>query len=237
MTDYIHKYLDDLYRSKINQKDILKKEQISRSKLKKDMEKAGVLTPQQWGRKIDTGIPDLDRHMKSTYLGIVTRCNGRVNRNNKYALEHYKGMEYLPIDKWVEFCKKNRKILIKLWNSYIEHNKELKYQISIDRIDNSKGYVLGNIQFVSHGFNSWKRNVNPLKVKKSNEKWEYFMSGEEASKHYGIRRQSIGDLLRGQYREISKKFEVKHSTVEEVLKSNNIDTLENYYYRLKMFED
>lgn len=229
MTNYIHKYLDDLYHLKTTQKEIIEIEKISRSKLKKDMETEGILTPQQWNRRIDTGISELDKHMKNTYSGMATRCKG--NSSNKYVLKSYKGKEYLSIDEWVKFCNQNKKRLIELWKLYIEHDRELKYQISIDRIDNNKGYTKENIQFASHGFNSWKRNINPLKVKKENGDWRYFMSAEEGSKYYKVRRQSIGDLLRGQYREISNVFEVEHSTVSEVLEANNINTLEDYYYK------
>ena len=108
--------------------------------------------------------------------------------------------------------------------------------ISIDRINNDKGYTVDNIQFVSVGFNSWKRNINPVRVCKEDDGWRYFMSGEEGSEYYNIRRQSIGDLLRGQFRQIKNIYKVEKSTVDEVLIHNNIPTLEDYYNKLnKLF--
>lgn len=230
MTIYLHKYLDDFYHLKISQKDIMERENISRNDLRKDIKNAGILTPQQWRGKINTGIKELDKKLNEIYSGIATRCNG--NTNDKYKLKVYDGLDYLSIIEWVEFCNNSKDKLLNLWDDYIKNNKETKYVISIDRIDNNRGYIIDNIQFVSFGFNSWKRNINPLRVCKENNEWEYFMSGEEASRYYNIRRQSIGDLLRGQYREISNLYEVEKSTIEEVLFYNDISTLENYYNKI-----
>lgn len=227
MTIYLHKYLDDFYHLKISQKDIMERENISRNDLRKDIKNAGILTPQQWRGKINTGIKELDKKLNEIYSGIATRCNG--NTNDKYKLKVYDGLDYLSIIEWVEFCNNSKDKLLTIWRNYLDNNKEAKYMISIDRIDNDKGYILDNIQFVSFGFNSWKRNINPLRVCKGSNEWEYFMSGEEASKYYNIRRQSIGDLLRGQHREISNVYKVEESTTKEVLFHNNIQSLEEYY--------
>lgn len=230
MADYLNKYLDDLYHLKISQKDIMECEKINRSDLIKDMEYTGLLTPHQWRAKINTGVKELDKKLNEIYSGIATRCIG--NTNDKYKLKVYDGLDYLSIIEWVEFCNNTKTKILNLWDDYIKNNKETKYMLSIDRIDNNKGYVIDNIQFVSFGFNSWKRNINPLKVCKENGEWKYFMSGEEGSKYYNLRRQSIGDLLRGQYREISNAYKVKKSTVKEVLLQNNISTLEDYYNKI-----
>lgn len=230
MTIYLHKYLDDFYHLKISQKDIMERENISRNDLRKDIKNAGILTPQQWRGKINTGIKELDKKLNEIYSGIATRCNG--NTNDKYKLKVYDGLDYLSIIEWVEFCNNRKDKLLTIWRNYLDNNKEAKYMISIDRIDSDKGYILDNIQFVSFGFNSWKRNINPLRVCKENGEWKYFMSGEEGSKYYNLRRQSIGDLLRGQYREISNAYKVEKSTVKEVLLQNNISTLEDYYNKI-----
>lgn len=229
MTDYLHKYIDDLYHLKISQKDIIEYEKVNRNELRKDLKTAGFLTPQQWRGKINIGVKEIDTKLSEIYSGIATRCNG--NTNDKYKLKTYKGLEYLSIIEWVEFCNNNKDKVLSLWGDYIKNNRETKYVISIDRLDNNKGYTVDNIQFVSFGFNSWKRNINPFKVRKEKEDWKYFMSGEEGSKYYNLRRQSIGDLLRGQHREISNMYKVEHSTIEEVLIRNNISTLEDYYMK------
>lgn len=231
MTSCINKHIEDLYHLRITLKEILEKEGISRSKLRKDMKELGLLTPQQWYREIDTGIADLDIHMQKLYSNLVKRCKGQ--NKDKYSLKHYKGLEYLAVNEWVEFCNQNKDRLIDLREKFTNSGNNLKWQITTDRIDNDKGYTLDNIQFVHLGFNSWKRNINPLRVRKVNKDWLYFMSGEEASKYFGIRRQTMGDLLRGHYREVGKQFEVEKSTIDEVLKATKTNTLEDYYYSLQ----
>lgn len=223
--DYLDKYLDDLYHLKTNFEKITKQENISRSKVDNDFKQKGLITPRAYYGAIDTGIEELDFTLKQKYNSMVTRCNG--NNNNKYH-EIYNGMKYIPIYEWVEFCNSQKDLLIDMWDDYTLHNKELKYAISIDRIDNNKGYEKDNLQFVTHGYNSWKRNIRPISVK-HNEKTNYFMSCEEGSEHYGIRRQTIGDLLRGVKRKVSDDYEVKNSTIEDVLRENNISKPIEYY--------
>lgn len=225
MTDYLDKYLDDLYHLKTNFQRISEKENISRSKVGSDLKTKGLISPWIYYGMIDTGIEELDNKLKEKYNSIVTRCNG--NNNNKYH-EVYHGMEYLPIYEWVNFCNNNKELLNNMWNVYISNNKNIKYAISIDRIDNDKGYIKGNLQFVTHGYNSWKRNIRPVSVE-HNGKIDYFMSCEEGSEHYGIRRQTIGDLLRGVNRQVRNEYEVKHSTIEKVLKENNVSSTIEYY--------
>ncbi len=70
-----------------------------------------------------------------------------------------------------------------------------------------------------------------IRVIRLNEDWKHFLSCEEASLFYGIRRQSIGDILNG--RELyHSKYKVENSTVEEVLKHNNVSSTKEYYEKI-----
>lgn len=223
--DYLDKYFDDLYHLKTNFQAISQAEGFSRSKVGTDFKATGLISPRKYYAMIDTGITELNEKLKQKYNGIVTRCNG--NTNDEYLLM-YKGMEYLPINEWVDLCNDNRKQLNELWGSYIAGGRKRKHTISVDRIDNKKGYLKDNIQFVSMGFNAWKRNLNPVVVVHKNVT-RYFMTCEEASEHYDLRRQTIGDLLRGEYREVAGDYGVKSVTVEKVLRKSDKATLIDYY--------
>ncbi len=48
-----------------------------------------------------------------------------------------------------------------LWR---ENNYQRKYAPSIDRIDNTKGYSLDNLRFISQAFNSIKDKLKPIKI-------------------------------------------------------------------------
>ena len=226
MTSYLDKYLDDLYKLKISIVEVSRLEGISRVTVDRELKRRGLISPRGYYKKINTGNAELDLKMKQRYNSIVTRCNG--NNNNKHHHKHYKGLDYLPIYEWVDFCDINKETLLDMWEVYDDNNHELRLAISVDRIDNDKGYTVDNMQFVTHGLNAWKRNITPLSVT-HNGKTRYFMSGEEAGNYYGIRTQSISDILRGQKRLIQKDYQPNWSNKETVLSENNVGSLDEYY--------
>jgi len=226
----LNKYLVDYYRLKISMKDICKKEGISGTKFYSELDKMGLLPVRVWYGKMDTGIEELDTMLKGKYASIVKRCNGSPTYAHATL---YIGKEYMPIYEWVEYCNKHKNPLTTMWQKYIDNKRKSRFAISIDRVDDSKGYIKDNIQFTTYGFNSWKRNNRPVSVTHK-EETSYFMSCEEASRFYGIRRQTIGDILRGVNRRIAVDFEVKPSTIDDVLAHSGVQTLQEYYN--KVFE-
>ena len=173
---------------------------------------------------IDTGDKALDKTLKIKYSSMSNRCRGKAT--DKYG--HYNGLAYMSVFEWRDFCNSNKGILLEMWCNYIDRGKKLKYAISIDRIDERKGYIIDNVQFRINGFNSWKRNLFPVKVTHNNVEM-FFMSSEEASRYYGLRRQDIGECLNKAKYHI-KGYEVESSDVERVLMETNIKTLEEYYF-------
>lgn len=113
------------------------------------------------------------------------------------------------------------------WDRYINNNKNLKYAISIDRIDKNKGYILDNIEFVTHGFNSWKDNITPIEVIFKDKKY-YFLSSEEGSRYFGEYARVIGACLRKEFH-CKKEYIVNISIVRKVLKNKNAINLKEYY--------
>lgn len=222
----IKDYLDDYYRLKISLDEICKKEGIVQSTFYRYLERNELLSRRKYYSLIDTGIEELNEKLKIKYSDIVKRCTGKPSYENKC----YDGKHYMPIYEWVEFCNSNKGILLKLWDNYIKHNKSLKYSISIDRIDNDKGYTTDNVEFVPYSYNAWKRNVRPIKVTNNN-KNRFFMSCEEGSKFYNLGRQTFGKILNNaKYH--NRDFGVEHATIEEVLRNNNISDLKQYHERV-----
>ena len=220
--------LDDYYKLKVRTKDLAKRIRISQSLLYKKLDELGYKPPRVYYGMLDLGDEELNTRMKDKYASIVKRCNGADSIPFSFL---YDGKDYMPIYDWVNFCLKHKALLVDMWEKYIESGREFRLNISIDRIDNSKGYIEDNIRFTTQGFNAWKRNIRPIRVT-HNKKDNYFMSCEEAARHYGIRRQSIGDILRGVNREIAGKYQVEHSNAKEVLKKNNVNSLDKYYTRV-----
>ncbi len=219
----IERYLNDYYKVKLSPKEICKKIDVNQTTFHRKVKKMGLLTRTQWYKKINTGIPELNQILKVKYGSMANRCNGKTTDYYGY----YKGKPYMSICEWADFCNKNKNILIALWQQYINQDRDNKYAISIDRLDNNGGYVKNNMHFVTHGFNSWKRNINPIRVTEGG-KDNYFMSCEEASRYYGLRKQTIGECLSNKKYHMKGYF-VERETIEIVLKNKRCNDLKDYY--------
>lgn len=221
------KYLEDYYKLKISLKEICEKENVVQSTFYRYLKDNGLLSRRKYYGKINTGIKALDENLKGKYASIVKRCNGRPSYEYK---KNYEGKDYMFIYEYVKFCNSQKELLKDMWKVYMNSGKEPRKAISVDRLDNNVGYLKENIEFVTHGFNSWKRNIRPIKVTHEN-KSRYFLSCEEGSLYYNIRRQSIGDILRG--RELyNNSYTVENSTIEEVLKNSNVSNIQDYYNKV-----
>lgn len=226
------KYLDDYYKSKMGVTEICNLVGSSPSTFRRWLKKNNLTPRQKYLKQIDTGNDDLNQVLKDRYSSIINRCNGKTT--DYYG--KYKGKPYMPVYEWVEFCNKNKEKLLEMWKVFEENNQEnRRYSISVDRIDDFDGYTKNNTQFVTHGFNSWKRSVFPIKVTHK-DKTDYFLSREEASLFYGLRKQSIGEVYNKSKYHV-KGYDVVDSTLNEVLKNNSVETLEEYYNELLEDED
>ena len=223
----IDDYLDDYYRSKIGTTDIEKELGISSNVFYRLLKERDLMPRGRYFKDIDTGISELDKTLRVKYNDIVQRSRGRKGHAYK---NNAKSDNYITIIEWAEIINENKEQLLQMWKEYIESGKSLKEAISIDRIDTNKPYYKENIAFEKNAFNAWKRNLRPLKVI-FDDKENYFLSAEEASRFYGVRRQSIGDTLRG-VKLYGGKYEVLNSTVEQVLSFHNISNLHDYYYKI-----
>lgn len=225
------KYLDDYYKSKIGVKEICKLVDSSPTTFRRWLKKNNLTPRQEYLKFIDTGIEGLNQTLRDRYSSIVNRCNGGTT--DYYG--HYAGKDYMPVYEWVDFCNKYKEQLREMWNVYLNYNKSSKYAISVDRINTENGYTKDNMQFVTHGFNSWRRTVNPIRVTHEN-KVSYFMSCEEASCFYGLRRQAIGECLSKKPYCI-KGYDVTETTISDVLDSKSLNNLSEYYELLLLDEN
>lgn len=138
----------------------------------------------------DKPVKEFNRRSK---LGITKfycsrSCSAKLNKNaiaNKGKSAHNKNnhnpfLEYVRRAKVRKKFKVNidSKYLEELWNNQkgkcalsnipIEHpkyNKNINYMASLDRIDSSKGYVKGNVQFVSCAINYAKHTKEDSSIK------------------------------------------------------------------------
>lgn len=218
-------YIDDYYLLKISLSDICKKAGAHQSTFYRYLESNDLPARRVVYGRLNLGNEELNRIMKDKYASIVKRCTSKPSVEYKHI---YANKEYMPVYEWVDHCNENKELLNSMWDKFNESGRDRSLSISIDRTDNDKGYTKDNIQFVTHGFNAWKRNVRPISVT-YNGKTNYFMSAQESSNYYGIREHTIGDILRGQKRLLAKEYFPEHSTIEKVLADNEVSSLEEYY--------
>ena len=113
-----------------------------------------------------------------------------------------KNLEICSKEEFKEFAFLNEK-LKKLHNDWIDYNFDIKKSPSIDRIDNSKGYIIGNMQFITHSENVSKGNIETKtgkshfptrqrKVKLEKDSEEYlFENGKQACDFLGYKRSAV----------------------------------------------
>lgn len=217
--------LQNYYRGRIPTKKVVEKLGITHDIFYKRLKQMGLHTKTYYYRQIQTGDKDLDQTLKTKYYSIIERSKGTTDYDtyNSYV----KSDDYLTVIEYVDFVYENIDRLKAMWEKYIDSGRELKYAISVDRIDNTRPYHKDNIEFVTSGFNAWRRNVRPIKVTFDGET-NYFLSAQEASNYYGLRRSSIGEILNGR-RLYYDKYKVEPSTIEKVLNKNNVNNLQEYY--------
>jgi len=87
-------------------------------------------------------------YLNRIYGGIKTRCkNTRYKKNKKY--------HGLPVMDWEEFVEWGLSPeFLELYARYLESGKDRKLAPSVDRIDPSKGYVKGNVRWLTLSENS-----------------------------------------------------------------------------------
>lgn len=111
----------------------------------------------RYARERDTRAIDMkryrtnpDRYLKHKYYMMRRRCLGKTDHHS------YDGRDLLTEKEWQNFCLETQEEFMSLFISWQNSGYQRKFAPSIDRIDNNRGYVLGNIQWLIQSENSAK---------------------------------------------------------------------------------
>jgi len=80
--------------------------------------------------------------------------NGASDRSRKFQFSV--SIEYL----WQLFLKQNRRCALTGWEIIFDKRRASKQTASLDRIDSSKGYIEGNVQWIHKDVNLMKNNYD-----------------------------------------------------------------------------
>jgi len=185
-------------------------------------EKYDIPTRRILWKELDFKNKELRHCLISKFENMEYRVNGE---RDPYG--NYEGKISLSQKDFIEFCNDRKDQIYGIWDRYIESGKELKYALSLDRIDNDKGYSPENLRFVENGFNSWKDEITPIKIEKDNECF-FFSSPEEASRFFDCRPDDIREPLRGS-KYNRQNIEIEEIAVDALLNQHNCSSLLKYY--------
>lgn len=91
-----------------------------------------------------------ERYLKHKYYMMRRRCEGKSNHHS------YDGMEIMSFEEWMKWCEKTKPVFMRLFNGWVRSSWDRNKAPSIDRLDNSIGYVEGNIQWITNYENTLK---------------------------------------------------------------------------------
>jgi hypothetical protein len=106
--------------------------------------------------RLKTGNASTFKYEKS-FKGFVMRMyrnmKSRITGIQKEKAYLYKGKELLPKDQFYSLAYSSVK-LKELFNYWEAHHYNQRLTPSVNRIDSTKGYSIGNIEFITHSENS-----------------------------------------------------------------------------------
>ena len=102
---------------------------------------------------------NIPRIWKTKYSSMRMRTSGTATCSN------IKGKELLPLKEFLKWCEDTREQFYELYKVWKKAGYKRGLAPSIDRIDNDKGYFVGNMQWVTQSENL-KRYFRGLRDKK-----------------------------------------------------------------------
>ena len=139
-----------------------------------------------------------DRYLKHKYYMMKRRCEGKTNHHS------YDGMEIMPFDEWMAWNSKKdvKTAFLRLFNDWGRNGWPQGESPSIDRIDNSLGYIKGNLQWMTNAKNTRKHLEELFKKKgeivmyKDGVEIGRYKNQMEAAKAIGVDHQRISQAIR-----------------------------------------
>lgn len=92
-----------------------------------------------------------NRYLTHKYYMIRRRCTKHIPKH-----ETYLGRDVMELDEWTSFCNDTMDEFMELYVQWQESGYKRAQAPSIDRINNSIGYVIGNVQWMTQSQNSQK---------------------------------------------------------------------------------
>ena len=127
----------------------------------------------EYGKRLHKGDPLTDKQIQSRN-NIKNYCNNRIDELTpfRYSLRNAKKRFkefHLTLEDLKQIWEQQAGICpytgLKLELPTYTKCKNIWYRASLDRIDSSKGYVVGNVQFVSTPINLMKSTMSDLETK------------------------------------------------------------------------
>jgi hypothetical protein len=87
-------------------------------------------------------------YLNRIYNGVKTRCTNTKNKRTK----SYHGLDFMTWEEFLEWGFTEE--LVAMHKNYLDSGKDRKLAPSVDRIDPTKGYVKGNVQWLTLSENS-----------------------------------------------------------------------------------
>lgn len=100
-----------------------------------------------------------EKTLKGFIMRMYRNMKSRVGGVQKAKFHLYEGKELLSKDEFYHWILNNKEF-IKLFREYELSNYEMKLAPTVDRIDSSNGYILSNMEIITHSENSRRGSMS-----------------------------------------------------------------------------
>tara|TARA_Y100001973_G_C5139144_1_gene301977 strand:- start:40 stop:1134 length:1095 start_codon:yes stop_codon:yes gene_type:complete len=116
-----------------------------------------------------------DKKYRQTYSHINGLLKGYIERNK----ERWKKPCNLTVEYLISILPKNSKCPVLNYDMHCYSTKKQENKLSLDRIDNEKGYVRGNVMWISLKANRWKNDFKKHELLKFCNFWTNYYANEK----------------------------------------------------------